>query len=1275
MKHVLTLSTTLAAICIFLFVSASGQGAAGVYRITDQTTEPVAAGKFAASTPQSVMAKNAMTAIPLNYKYFTKPYKTTSKEAAAANAGYENHPEAGMLYPGTPCDNCYELIGQRTETTKTFQKEGVTEDGGKDVMKQTSTMPMHYLDAAGNWRTITINLQPDNDHKGVYAAMAQPSPVIIDAASGFSSIGKAGENIRFNNNLELIYVKPDGSETSLGVANWSNHTAGDDGAYVTNAWPGVDIEMHTVRGAVKTSFYINHAMPAYANGKLLIRDHVQTAKGLSLVPRDGTKAGADGNIHTTGVFDVKGTMDEEKYAISVATVFEHADPKNTFRQLEYILSPGNALDIALPGSYLNRPESAYPIVVDPLVSVATGATPLVNGASYNATWAAHSGCEYIDSAWTPINSTLTDIQFSFAYITTTVAMDEVGFTFYLGTCASPGTAAGYAWSCNSPLPGTCTSAGGVTYSIWAASATTGTTSGLGTCVSAPSCPSYPLNIEMYFFQNHLTTAACATTYVMEQAPLIITVFGHTVELTAAGATASPTTVCAGSTSTLTATGTYGVPPYSYSWTPGPVTGSPAVVTPTVTTVYTVTVTDACGITATGHTTVNVYPIGPIEGDFTLCVGNSTTLTDAVTGGTWSSSTTTVATAGSTTGLVSGISSGTATITYSKLTSTTGPTCKVYAVVTVTPLPAAITGTPYMCVGATTTLNDATPGDPWSSSNTAIATVSTGGVVTGIAAGTATITYGGAGCDATITVTVNPTPDITSSAFTNPTTCNGTNGTITLSGLVAGSVYTVNYTGPGGPATASITADGTGNITITGLGAGTYSNITVTNSFGCTSNIVGPFVLVAGTLPAAPVLTNNSPMCAGGIIDLTATDTSIGITYSWHGPAGYTTALQDPTINSTGMSGTYTYTCTVTTASGCTSLPATTVVTINPVPVITLASFASPTTCGGSNGSITLDVTGLPGGGSYITTYLDNGLSQGSLLTSTASGDIVIAGLKAGNYDSIYITTHAGCVSNMVGPVVLSDPGAPPPPVLRSNEPVCVGQTLDLYANDSVQGGIYTWKFANGDSSVAQNTSITSTTYSDTGIFIVTYNVANCISSATINISLYPPIILTNITPTTTIQYGSNIQLNVDGALYYWWLPDDGTLSDPNINNPIATPLAATTYTVVGTSTWGCKDTAEITIKITDPSAVIIPSAFTPNNDGLNDIFRLANLTTQKLVDFSVFNRWGQLVYHNASGDAKAGWDGTFSGVAQDMGVYNYFIILSNPDGTNQVYKGDVTLIR
>lgn len=169
------------------------------------------------------------------------------------------------------------------------------------------------------------------------------------------------------------------------------------------------------------------------------------------------------------------------------------------------------------------------------------------------------------------------------------------------------------------------------------------------------------------------------------------------------------------------------------------------------------------------------------------------------------------------------------------------------------------------------------------------------------------------------------------------------------------------------------------------------------------------------------------------------------------------------------------------------------------------------------------------------------------------------------------------------------------------------------------------------------------------------------------------VILSNVTLNQTIPYGSSVQLNADSALYYLWTPDNGTLRNPNINDPVATPIVPTTYKVIGMDIHGCSDSASVTIDLTYGN-IFIPDAFTPNGDGRNDFFKVGNLGYYKLVDMRVFNRWGELVYHDETGENK-GWDGTCNGVPQGIGVFNYLIIINDPNGNPQTFKGDVTLIR
>ena len=116
------------------------------------------------------------------------------------------------------------------------------------------------------------------------------------------------------------------------------------------------------------------------------------------------------------------------------------------------------------------------------------------------------------------------------------------------------------------------------------------------------------------------------------------------------------------------------------------------------------------------------------------------------------------------------------------------------------------------------------------------------------------------------------------------------------------------------------------------------------------------------------------------------------------------------------------------------------------------------------------------------------------------------------------------------------------------------------------------------------------------------------------------------------------------------------------------------YVLEGFNRFGCADSAVITISVDYNIIEGVPNAFTPNGDGKNDVFKIENARYDKLVDFSIYNRWGQQVYHN-NYDINQGWDGTFHGVQQDLGTYNYNIIVTDPMGNTKQFKGTVILVR
>jgi len=159
---------------------------------------------------------------------------------------------------------------------------------------------------------------------------------------------------------------------------------------------------------------------------------------------------------------------------------------------------------------------------------------------------------------------------------------------------------------------------------------------------------------------------------------------------------------------------------------------------------------------------------------------------------------------------------------------------------------------------------------------------------------------------------------------------------------------------------------------------------------------------------------------------------------------------------------------------------------------------------------------------------------------------------------------------------------------------------------------------------------------------------------------------------TTIKYGQQFQLLASGARLYNWSPVS-SLNNPNISYPMARPTDDTKYIVGGIAANGCRAFDTLHVIVDKKDNLFVPGAFSPNGDGKNDVFRVTNLSFQRIMEFRVFNRWGQEVF--STNDSRRGWDGTYEGKPQDMGTYSYLIRVAYPDGFVETYKGEVTLIR
>lgn len=162
-----------------------------------------------------------------------------------------------------------------------------------------------------------------------------------------------------------------------------------------------------------------------------------------------------------------------------------------------------------------------------------------------------------------------------------------------------------------------------------------------------------------------------------------------------------------------------------------------------------------------------------------------------------------------------------------------------------------------------------------------------------------------------------------------------------------------------------------------------------------------------------------------------------------------------------------------------------------------------------------------------------------------------------------------------------------------------------------------------------------------------------------------------VTPEITrINARETVPLYAQGADQYTWYPAKWLDNDAS-SNPSASPRSPITYTVIGRNKDGCTDSAQVHIDINE--STFIPNAFSPNGDGLNDVFKIENFGYQSITEFNIFNRWGQRVFQTI--DGTKGWNGTYKGQPADVGTYYYYVNYVADDDNSHTFKGEIILLR
>ena len=191
--------------------------------------------------------------------------------------------------------------------------------------------------------------------------------------------------------------------------------------------------------------------------------------------------------------------------------------------------------------------------------------------------------------------------------------------------------------------------------------------------------------------------------------------------------------------------------------------------------------------------------------------------------------------------------------------------------------------------------------------------------------------------------------------------------------------------------------------------------------------------------------------------------------------------------------------------------------------------------------------------------------------------------------------------------------------------------------------------------------------------------SGCLWDTTFLIPETPPFWIA-LPADTTLACRDSLLLQVNAShsiLTYNWSPK-GSLSCTSCSHPVAYGIQSQTYTLTATSLKGCVASDSIRVTIDDEGRIYIPNAFSPNGDGINDIFYIFGKNIDKVLVFRVFDRWGGMVHEAVNfppNDPQFGWDGQHRSIDANIEVYAYYTQLQLCNGSIVFKKGDVTVMR
>ena len=353
------------------------------------------------------------------------------------------------------------------------------------------------------------------------------------------------------------------------------------------------------------------------------------------------------------------------------------------------------------------------------------------------------------------------------------------------------------------------------------------------------------------------------------------------------------------------------------------------------------------------------------------------------------------------------------------------------------------------------------------------------------------------------------------------------------------------------------------------------------------------------------------------------------------------------------------------AGGCSVTTAVKSITVYPAPVVTGAVDNAVQCFPGNNFSFTGNAMVASGTLTYLWDFGD-----GKTATTLTAAH---AYTYPGNYNVKFSATGTGGCSDDTTIVITVKPGAIAD---FSALPVCVNLPLQLTNNTNAPGANtvnYLWDFGNTETSGAEHPTIV---YTTPGTYTIKLSASTpeC-PDATVK---ERQVIVDK--PAANIRYADhpaiiNFPEELDARRIgnaALWSPATN-LNNPHSYSPFFKGELQQLYTITLTTMSGCVTVDTVLVKPYKKIAINMPTAFTPNGDGKNDLLRPALFGFKKINYFKVYNRWGKLVFQTENDGA--GWDGTMNGIKQDTQTFVWMIEATDVDGQVHTQSGTILLIR